>query len=67
MVVLVRYLKEPLRTAAKALKPAADKTADHPLKGQGPAAAKEIASLIRSMVEAGYATLSRQFTAFSFA
>ena len=64
MVVLVRYLKEPLRAAAKALRPAAGRVAGHQVNGRGAAGANAIASLIRLMAKAGCATLPRKFAAF---
>jgi len=66
MVVLVRYLKEPLRSAGKALRPATGSAAGHRLNGRGAAGANAIASLIWSIIEAGFTTFSRKLAAFHY-
>ena len=67
MVVLVRYLKEPLRAAARALSPAANMAGGHQRNARGAAGANAIASFIRPLVEAGCATFPRELGAFHLA
>ena len=67
MLVLVRYLKEPLRAAAKALRSrAADMAGGHHVNGRGIAGANAIASLIRPIVAPSWASFSRQLAAYQF-
>lgn len=67
MVVLVRYLKEPLRAAAKALSPAADMAGSHPVSGRGATGANAIASLIRHIVGRSCASFSQENAACQLA
>jgi len=67
MVVLVRYLKEPLRAAARALSPAADMGGSEKLNRWRIPAPSTIATLIRHMAALKCVSLSREFTAFRFA
>jgi len=67
MVVLVRYLKEPLRAAANALSPAADIAGGHQVSGRGATGANAIASLIRHIVGQSCAALSQENAACQLA
>jgi hypothetical protein len=67
MVVLVRYLKEPLRSAANALRPAADIAGGHPVSGRGATGTNAIASLIRHIVGRSCAALSQENAACQLA
>lgn len=67
MVVLVRYLKEPLRAVAKALIPAADMSGKEKLNRRRTPAPSAIATLIRHMAALKCVLVSREFTAFRFA
>jgi len=67
MVVLVRYLKEPLRAAAKALSPAGDRGSSKKLNRWGIPAPRTIATLARHMAALKCVSLSRTFTALRFA
>jgi transposase/uncharacterized protein (UPF0179 family) len=67
MVVLVRYLKEPLRAAAKALRPATGRVAGHQVNGRGSAGANAVASFILSVVEVECAMFSQEPAAFHLA
>jgi IS5 family transposase len=67
MVVLTRYLKEPLRALAAALSPAADRGSSQKLNRWRIPAPRTIATLTRHMAALKCVSLSRKFTALRFA
>jgi hypothetical protein len=67
MVVLIRYLKEPLRALSAALSPAAHRGSSKKLKRWGIPAPRTIATPTRHMAALKRVSLSRKFAALRFA